>query len=128
MRIWRPRRRGGPAISGRHLGINVDPYGQDKPADVALLRPSHVRWVLRRDAPLADMSDDDVFSNMAGRSVVEAFPAVPSAVRAAAPCALRVLGLHAPGVRDVGFELVKDGFVAPAVGARDDDAVVARRP
>ncbi|PPQ35683.1 sugar ABC transporter ATP-binding protein [Rhodopila globiformis] len=57
-----------------------------------------------RDAAVAAMSDDDIFSSMAGRSVVETFVAVPPAIRPGPPM-LRATGLRGPGVDDVSFSL-----------------------
>lgn len=57
------------------------------------------------DSPVAAMSDDEIFSSMAGRSVVEHFTAAPSAVRTGAPPALRAGHLVADGLDDVSFAL-----------------------
>jgi ribose transport system ATP-binding protein len=56
------------------------------------------------DAVVATMSDDEIFSSMAGRSLVETFVAAPSAVRSGT-AALRATGLRGPGVDDVSFTL-----------------------
>ena len=57
------------------------------------------------DSQVAAMSDDEIFGSMAGRSAVEHFIAAPSAVRAAAPAALRASRLVAEGIDDVSFSL-----------------------
>lgn len=56
------------------------------------------------DAEVAAMSDDEIFSSLAGRSVVETFVSAPSTVRAGPP-ALHVAGLRGLGVEDVSFTL-----------------------
>jgi ribose transport system ATP-binding protein len=56
------------------------------------------------DAEVAAMSDDEIFSSLAGRSVVETYVSAPSTVRAG-PAALHVAGLRGPGVEDVSFKL-----------------------
>jgi ribose transport system ATP-binding protein len=56
------------------------------------------------DAEVASMSDDDIFSSMAGRSMVETFAAVPPAIRSGPPV-LRATGLRGAGVDDVSFLL-----------------------
>jgi ribose transport system ATP-binding protein len=58
------------------------------------------------DSEVAAMSDDDIFSSMAGRSMVETFVIAPSTVRDRPP-ALRATGLHGPGVDDVSFTLAQ---------------------
>lgn len=58
------------------------------------------------DRPVADMSDEEIFSNMAGRSVVERFVAVPSAVRSGAQPALSASHLAGDGVEDISFTLM----------------------
>jgi ribose transport system ATP-binding protein len=57
------------------------------------------------DSEVAAMSDDAIFMSMAGRSTVEAFEQVPSAVREKAAPALQVDHLTGPGVEDVSFSL-----------------------
>ena len=59
------------------------------------------------------MSDDDIFSSMAGRSVVETFVSAPPAIRPGPP-ALRATGLRAPGVDDVGFTLAQGEILGVA--------------
>jgi len=56
------------------------------------------------DAEVAAMSDDEIFSSLAGRSVVETFVSAPSTVRPGPPV-LHVAGLRGPGVEDVSFTL-----------------------
>ncbi|MGH7118050.1 MAG: sugar ABC transporter ATP-binding protein [Acetobacteraceae bacterium] len=58
------------------------------------------------DRPVTEMSDDEIFSNMAGRSVVERFVAAPSAVQSGAKPALRVSHFSGDGVEDVSFALM----------------------
>ncbi len=55
------------------------------------------------DSEVAAMSDEAVFSNMAGRSVVEAYPPYQSSSRSTAAPALEVRGVRAEGVADVSF-------------------------
>ncbi len=57
------------------------------------------------DSDLDAMSDDDIFTNMAGRSVVEAFTRRASAMRPDAPPRLRVEGLTGPELEGVSFSL-----------------------
>jgi len=56
------------------------------------------------DAEVPTMSDDEIFSSMAGRSVVETFVSTPSSVRAGPP-ALRAAELCGPGLENVSFTL-----------------------
>lgn len=87
---------------------------------VAILYVSHkldeIRRLCRRcvilrngrkvsDAHVADMTDSQIFNSMAGRSVVETFVAVPSAVRPGRPPALRANHLAGDGLDDVSFSL-----------------------
>ena len=65
------------------------------------------------DAEVAAMSDDEIFSSMAGRSVVETFVRAPSAVRPGAP-ALRATSLRGSGVDDVGFTLAQGEILGVA--------------
>jgi ribose transport system ATP-binding protein len=57
------------------------------------------------DSDVAAMSDDEIFSRMAGRSVVEQFTIAPSAVRKEATPVLKVSGLVGDGIDDVSFSL-----------------------
>ena len=99
-------------------------FGQIKAAvarDVAVLYISHkldeVRRLCRRcvilrngrkvlDSAVSDMSDDEIFSSLAGRSLVETFPRAPSAVRTGTP-ALRVRALRGPGIEDISFTVAQ---------------------
>jgi ribose transport system ATP-binding protein len=65
------------------------------------------------DAEVAAMSDDEIFSSMAGRSVVETFVGAPSVVRAGAP-ALRATALRGSGVDDVSFTLAQGEILGVA--------------
>ncbi len=58
------------------------------------------------DRPVAEMSDDEIFRSMAGRSVVERFVAAPSALRADAQPALRASHLSSDGLEDISFTLM----------------------
>ncbi len=58
------------------------------------------------DRPVAEMSDDEIFRSMAGRSVVERFVAAPSAVRTDAQPALSASRLSGDGVEDISFTLM----------------------
>ncbi len=58
------------------------------------------------ESHVAEMSDDEIFRNMAGRSAVEQFVSAPSAVRAQAPPALAAEHLVGEGVDDISFSLV----------------------
>lgn len=58
------------------------------------------------DRAVADMSDSEIFKNMAGRSVIERFVAAPSAVRRQEGPALRVNHLSGDGVEDVSFAVM----------------------
>jgi len=58
------------------------------------------------DRPVGEMSDDEIFRNMAGRSVVERFVATPSAVRRGAQPALRARHLAGDGIEDISFALM----------------------
>jgi ribose transport system ATP-binding protein len=57
------------------------------------------------DRYVSDMSDDDIFSSMAGRSVVETFTRVPSSVRVVASPALEAKHLVGPGIANISFAL-----------------------
>ena len=57
------------------------------------------------DSHVSEMSDDAIFSSMAGRSVVETFTRAPSAVRTGAPPVLEARHLVGPGITDVSFTL-----------------------
>ncbi len=57
------------------------------------------------DRAVADMSDDEIFRNMAGRSAVERFLATPSSVRMEVPPAMRAANLIGEGVDDISFSL-----------------------
>jgi ribose transport system ATP-binding protein len=57
------------------------------------------------DRSVADMSDEEIFKNMAGRSTVDRFVAAPSAARADLPPALRASHLVGDGVDDISFSL-----------------------
>ncbi|TPN15686.1 sugar ABC transporter ATP-binding protein [Mesorhizobium sp. B2-1-3] len=61
------------------------------------------RKVLESD--VESMSDEAIFSSMAGRSVVESAEKAPSAVRVGATPALEVGHLIGPGVNDISFSL-----------------------
>jgi ribose transport system ATP-binding protein len=87
---------------------------------VAILYVSHkldeIRRLCRRcvilrngrkvsDAQVAEMSDGEIFSSMAGRSVVETFVAAPSAARRDQPPALKISHLVGDGIDDISFSL-----------------------
>ena len=57
------------------------------------------------DSEVVAMSDEAVFSNMAGRSVVEAYPPYKSSVRATGAAALEVCDANADGVSAVSFAI-----------------------
>jgi len=57
------------------------------------------------DNDVAEMSDGDIFTSMAGRSVVETFTRRASAARSDAEPRLRVDGLAGPGLSGVSFYL-----------------------
>jgi ribose transport system ATP-binding protein len=57
------------------------------------------------ESDVAAMSDDAIFSSMAGCSAVEAFERAPSAIRPKATPALEISRLKGPGVEDVSFSL-----------------------
>lgn len=59
-----------------------------------------------RDTDVSVMTDDEIFSSMAGRSVVETFTSPPSSRSVGAP-ALRASGLKGPGIYDVTFEIAQ---------------------
>lgn len=67
------------------------------------------------DRPVSEMSDDEIFKNMAGRSVVERFVAAPSAVREEVQPALRVSHLAGEGVEDISFTL-REGEILGVAG------------
>ncbi len=58
------------------------------------------------DAEVAAMSDDEIFTSMAGRSVVETFVGAPPAIRPGPP-ALRAVGLRGAGVEDISLTLAQ---------------------
>jgi ribose transport system ATP-binding protein len=66
------------------------------------------------DSEVAAMSDEAVFSNMAGRSVVEAYPPYRCSVRSGAP-ALEVHDARASGVADVSLQ-VRPGEILGVAG------------
>jgi ribose transport system ATP-binding protein len=57
------------------------------------------------DSQVSTMSDEAIFSSMAGRSVVEMFTAAPSAVREGETSALEVKHLAGQGIADISFAL-----------------------
>ena len=57
------------------------------------------------DRAVADMSDEEIFRNMAGRSAIDRFVVSSSAVRAEAPPALRANHLVGEGVDDISLSL-----------------------
>jgi ribose transport system ATP-binding protein len=57
------------------------------------------------DSEVGAMSDEAVFSNMAGRSVVEAYPPYKSGVRVTGAAALQVHKASAEGVSGVSFDI-----------------------
>jgi ribose transport system ATP-binding protein len=59
------------------------------------------------DAPVAGMTDEDVFEKMAGRSVVETFPALAAGIEISGPPALETRNLVAAGIDDVSFKIRK---------------------
>jgi len=66
------------------------------------------------DSEVAAMSDDEIFAAMAGRSAVEQFTPAASAMRAAAPPALRVTHLVGDGIEDVSFSLASGEILGVA--------------
>jgi ribose transport system ATP-binding protein len=66
------------------------------------------------DAQTADMSDDEIFSSMAGRSTVETFVTVPSSIQPEAPPALRARHLAGEGISDVSFSLARGEILGVA--------------
>lgn len=66
------------------------------------------------DSKVSAMSDDVIFSSMAGRSVVETFVSTPTAVRAANPPALVARRLTGPGITDVSFSLAQGEILGVA--------------
>ena len=87
---------------------------------VAILYVSHkldeIRRLCRRcvilrngrkvsDTQVAEMTDGEIFSSMAGRSVVETFVAAPSSARRDRPAALRADHLVCDGIDDASFSL-----------------------
>jgi ribose transport system ATP-binding protein len=67
------------------------------------------------DSEVAAMSDEAVFSNMAGRSVVEAYPPYKSSIRPTGAPALEVRDVRADGVADVSFA-VRPGEILGVAG------------
>jgi ribose transport system ATP-binding protein len=57
------------------------------------------------DAALEDITDDEIFSKMAGRSVVEAYPIRESNIDESAPPLLAACNASAAGVNDITFHL-----------------------
>jgi ribose transport system ATP-binding protein len=57
------------------------------------------------DNPVAEMTDDEIFSSMAGRSEVEQFTSASSATRADSGPALRASHLVGDGVEDISLSL-----------------------
>jgi ribose transport system ATP-binding protein len=57
------------------------------------------------DAALEGITDDEIFTNMAGRSVVEAYPVRESNIDEFAPPVLATHQLSAAGVSDITFDL-----------------------
>jgi ribose transport system ATP-binding protein len=57
------------------------------------------------ESDVSAMSDDVIFSSMAGRSIVEAFVQSPSAVRAGSKPILQANNLKGTGIEDVSFSL-----------------------
>jgi len=66
------------------------------------------------DSEVAAMSDDEIFASMAGRSAVEQFTPVASAIRAGAPAELRVSHLVGNGIEDVSFSLASGEILGVA--------------
>jgi ribose transport system ATP-binding protein len=66
------------------------------------------------DSELIAMSDDDIFSSMAGRSVVEQFPTAPLAIRTNKPAALAVSHMIGDGLDDVSFSLAQGEILGVA--------------
>jgi ribose transport system ATP-binding protein len=65
------------------------------------------------DSSVAALSDAEIFSSMAGRSLVEAFPVASSAVQPAPP-ALSVKNLTAEGIEDVHLTLSRGEILGVA--------------
>jgi ribose transport system ATP-binding protein len=57
------------------------------------------------DAPVAGMTDEDVFEKMAGRSVVETFPVLDTQIENSGPPALEARDLFASGIDGVSFKI-----------------------
>jgi ribose transport system ATP-binding protein len=57
------------------------------------------------DSDVESMSNDEIFTNMAGRSVVETFVSRAPVIRVGAAPRLEVRNLKGPGVKDVSFKL-----------------------
>ncbi len=66
------------------------------------------------DSAVSSLSDEDIFTNMAGRSSVEAFVQAPSARRKDARPALKAERLTGPGIDDVSFEIAPGEIVGMA--------------
>ena len=58
------------------------------------------------DSAVSDMSDDEIFSSLVGRSLVETLPRTPPVIRAGTP-ALRAGALRGPGIEDVSFTVAQ---------------------
>ncbi|MBX5471892.1 MAG: sugar ABC transporter ATP-binding protein [Acetobacteraceae bacterium] len=65
------------------------------------------------DSAVAVLSDAEIFSSMAGRSLVEAFPVASSTVQPGPP-ALSVKNLSAEGIADVDFTLARGEILGVA--------------
>ena len=66
------------------------------------------------DSEVAALSDDAIFSSMAGRSVGVVFARAPVSVRRGATPLLRATHLKGPGIDDVGFSLAPGEIVGVA--------------
>ena len=66
------------------------------------------------DSEVAKMSDEAIFSAMAGRSKVEAIEQAPAAAKALDAAALTVRNLKGPGIRDVSFSLTQGEILGVA--------------
>lgn len=60
---------------------------------------------LVRDAQVAEMTDEQIFSSMAGRSVIETFISAPTAIRQDKPPALKATRLVGADITEVSFSL-----------------------
>ena len=66
------------------------------------------------DAHTADMSDDEIFSSMAGRSIVETFVTAPSSIQPEAPPALQARRIAGEGISDISFSLARGEILGVA--------------